>query len=1038
MKTHAIVIGIDSYTNPAWKLDGAVRDAIAFARWADKEADLDPGGRVLLIAACPAVVPAGWRVLEPTKDNIETLLEQYRTPAVDRLVLFYAGHAITPPTRSPDSAPVLVPSTRADLVDIGRKGVDLAVELPLLLRGPALQLFFIDGCRDIAKDTALVTVGQQVTYNLANLPESTATQAVLFATRTGKWANELGGRGVFTRALLEGLSGRGPDLTVDGQRNLEMLSFHSLGQFVKERVAAILEERRVDARAIKAQIPTFSVVPDDAAPIVRSFKSGDEPRLNLRIRVEPAAARRRVTFAALQRNRFTRKDEVIATFDGGAPVTTLQSPSGFVVFRVEAPGFEPRTESLQLRGDDSLFVELVERSELEGAGLESLAAPPPAGGTLTVTSRDQHVRIVIENAQGEVVGTGRGTFDRHLEDGTYFVKTVLPGLPEHNEPVVIHGSARRLEVGLPVIRPGPVTDVAGAAGMLYDGYAHPAEHVNWASDLRLSSLLAYAAWGAAWRQGTGETGFYKLSHWGVRHAAAPRGRVALTVLVGDASREDTRIHATARCTVFQARAGASALPTPSPLTGVSFSAQTHSHVEPGSFEVRLDAGGLAPTTFACVAVEGFVTVLVVTREEWGDIEVGMFLVPVNPGQGVRGLPPPDPSDIRTHDLGARALLDGLPVLSGEYANPRTDLDPLVDGQWTSPIAAVVAGYRLWREGRLLEFEPSLNVLVEKFPELADLFVLDGLRWLARGDLESATNQLLRAVKGLPVVSMGFRELLRHRPDDFAVPRGEGVVPGTLWTTFAPLPRAIAVRQGRLDGYGGDVPGSSWNENVESALGAVGRIGGGALEYPYAGTVFLVAPDVVLTMGYVLDALTAGSTELPDTPLIVDFTAEQSREGDRRVARVVEIVPIQSQPREGRRTTVCALRLAEPMAIEPLKIARGAPRVGQDVGVVGHPSGDDARVPEEERRKVYRDQAAGTKFLIPGQVIAIATDGSTFDHDCFTLGGTAGACVIDLATGGVLGVHGSGFWHGNKKIGTAHALRPLLADATFAALVRDSG
>ena len=34
MRAHAIVIGIDGYPKPEWCLTGAVRDAIAFARWA--------------------------------------------------------------------------------------------------------------------------------------------------------------------------------------------------------------------------------------------------------------------------------------------------------------------------------------------------------------------------------------------------------------------------------------------------------------------------------------------------------------------------------------------------------------------------------------------------------------------------------------------------------------------------------------------------------------------------------------------------------------------------------------------------------------------------------------------------------------------------------------------------------------------------------------------------------------------------------------------------------------------------------------------
>jgi hypothetical protein len=54
MRAHAIVIGVDSYTKPEWCLTGAVRDAIAFARWAVTAGGVDPDDLTLLLSPLAA------------------------------------------------------------------------------------------------------------------------------------------------------------------------------------------------------------------------------------------------------------------------------------------------------------------------------------------------------------------------------------------------------------------------------------------------------------------------------------------------------------------------------------------------------------------------------------------------------------------------------------------------------------------------------------------------------------------------------------------------------------------------------------------------------------------------------------------------------------------------------------------------------------------------------------------------------------------------------------------------------------------------
>lgn len=88
-----------------------------------------------------------------------------------------------------------------------------------------------------------------------------------------------------------------------------------------------------------------------------------------------------------------------------------------------------------------------------------------------------------------------------------------------------------------------------------------------------------------------------------------------------------------------------------------------------------------------------------------------------------------------------------------------------------------------------------------------------------------------------------------------------------------------------------------------------------------------------------------------------------------------------------------------------------------VAVIGHPlrgnaGGDSADIPV-----VFGDAPLGSKRFMPGQL-----DGEkplldeTLNHDCSTLGGASGSCLLDLATGRVLGIHVAGdAFTGNRAI-----------------------
>jgi hypothetical protein len=67
---------------------------------------------------------------------------------------------------------------------------------------------------------------------------------------------------------------------------------------------------------------------------------------------------------------------------------------------------------------------------------------------------------------------------------------------------------------------------------------------------------------------------------------------------------------------------------------------------------------------------------------------------------------------------------------------------------------------------------------------------------------------------------------------------------------------------------------------------------------------------------------------------------------------------------------------------------------------------------------------GVKRLQPGMSGEVFADQRIIRHDCSTLGGNSGSCVVDLLSGEVLGLHFRGFY---MKYNEAVALGCLVDD-----------
>ncbi len=209
-------------------------------------------------------------------------------------------------------------------------------------------------------------------------------------------------------------------------------------------------------------------------------------------------------------------------------------------------------------------------------------------------------------------------------------------------------------------------------------------------------------------------------------------------------------------------------------------------------------------------------------------------------------------------------------------------------------------------------------------------------------------------------------------------------------------------------------------DIEATLARVGRIElDGHPRFDWVGTGFLAGENVVLTNRHVVKMFASrlGSDWVLDEGVTarIDF-AEELGSVVRRNFPITEIIGVHGE------VDLAVLRVDGP-GLAPLAVDDDPTLVGPDreVYVVGYPTADTFAVPEVVR-KIFVD-IYGVKRLQPGAVMS-ALEGKVFRHDCSTLGGNSGSCVLDLETNRVVGVHYRGRF---REANTAVALAPLADD-----------
>lgn len=183
--------------------------------------------------------------------------------------------------------------------------------------------------------------------------------------------------------------------------------------------------------------------------------------------------------------------------------------------------------------------------------------------------------------------------------------------------------------------------------------------------------------------------------------------------------------------------------------------------------------------------------------------------------------------------------------------------------------------------------------------------------------------------------------------------------------------------------------------------------------PYAGTAFVVAPDLLMTNRHVAELFVSGLGRQglvfhPGLTGAVNFAQEEGRPGEAAfvVDEAVLIHPYWDM-------ALLRVRDLDP-AIRPLVLGRDddpSASTPPDVVVIGYPA-FDLRNDVDVQRRVFGSRF-NVKRLQPGKLLPrrqVASFGKTVEaltHDSSTLGGNSGSAIIDARTGRVRALHFGG-------------------------------
>lgn len=214
--------------------------------------------------------------------------------------------------------------------------------------------------------------------------------------------------------------------------------------------------------------------------------------------------------------------------------------------------------------------------------------------------------------------------------------------------------------------------------------------------------------------------------------------------------------------------------------------------------------------------------------------------------------------------------------------------------------------------------------------------------------------------------------------------------------------------------------------IEGVLPSVGRIEEQkVMNGSMIGTGFLVADDVIMTNRHVarvfsVEGLNNNWKLKVSMRPVIDYIEEEGAETSEEF-RITEVIGIHET------LDMALLRVEKGAAARtPLTIASKELDLSElrQVYLVGYPATDNGGVtPPEVLLRIFAN-IFQKKRLQPGELSAVFDEQPIMAHDCSTLGGNSGSCVLDLQTGQVIGLHFRGEF---QKANHAVALWKLTDD-----------